>query len=185
MKDNFISKIKAHFLMKRVLKNRKRVGKTYSRLIAYFLSSILSWEYNDESDIRDLKEMLNCYDANIKEAELILLSNYRNRIKRHESSKTVKCNPDQSIAEQVKEFRDARKNEKDKIKEEAQKPSDAMMYSCGYSNGYAHGFKSGKIELIDELIQTFYEMRDSTTGIEIDSVIKIFEQRKIDVRGKE
>lgn len=173
MKNNFISKIKAHFLMKRVLKNRKRVGKTYSRLIAYFLTSILSWEYNDESDIRDLKEMLNCYDANIKEAELVLLSNYRNRIKRHESSKAV--NPDQSIAEQVKEFRDARKTEKDKIKAEAQKSNNDKE---SFSRGYDDGFEKGKIDLLNELIQTFFNMKNTTTSIEISTVIKILENRK-------
>lgn len=175
MKNNFISKIKAHFLMKRVLKNRKRVGKTYSRLIAYFLTSILSWEYNDESDIKDLKEMLNCYDANIKETELILLSNYRNRIKRHESSKPVNSNPDQSIADQIKEFRDTRKKEKDKIKEEAQKSNNDEE---SFSRGYDDGFEKGKIDLLNELIQTFFNMKNTTTSIEISTVIKILENRK-------
>lgn len=175
MKDNFISKIKAHFLMKRVLKNRKRVGKTYGRLINYFLTSILSWEYNDESDIRDLKEMLNCYDANIKEAELICISSYRNRIKRHESSKPVNYNDAQSLASQVKEFQNIHNKEKDRINEETQKTNiDKDSYSVGYDDG----FKNGKIALANELIQTFHEMRDSTTGIEISSVIKILEQRK-------
>jgi hypothetical protein len=79
------------------------------------------------------------------------------------------------LAEQAKEVQNINNKEKDRIQEETQKTNiDKDSYSVGYDDG----FENGKIALVNELIQTFFEMRDSTTGVEINSIIKILEQRK-------